>query len=183
MRVSSGCAFFIHGSVTQVRLDRICKDQTRKFCPSCGNATLLRASVTVSPPKEPGGQPTMEVHLKKNFQYRLRGTKYSIPAPKPGTAKSGTGDGLILREDQTAYARAAKMDASRREREERKMMAGALERGARGEQGGVAVGSWMDPYEGQGRHAHHWLRAQEPERAEEEEVDFACCTSTMPPTL
>jgi RNA-binding protein NOB1 len=87
----------------------------------------------------------MVVHLKKNFQYRLRGTKYSIPAPKPGTAKTGTGDGLVLREDQTAYARAAKMDASRREREERKMMAGALERGARGEQGGVVVGSWMDP--------------------------------------
>jgi RNA-binding protein NOB1 len=25
------------------------------------------------------------------------------------------------------------------------MMSGALERGARGEQGGVVVGSWMDP--------------------------------------
>ena len=44
----------------------------------------------------------MEIHLKPNFQYRLRGTKYSIPAPKPGSAKTGAGEGLILREDPAA---------------------------------------------------------------------------------
>jgi RNA-binding protein NOB1 len=87
----------------------------------------------------------MQVHLKKNFSYKLRGTIYSIPAPRPGTAKKGTGDGLILREDQAGFARAQKMADARRAREERKMMAGALAAGARGDAGGVAVGSWMDP--------------------------------------
>lgn len=87
----------------------------------------------------------MQVHLKKNFQYKLRGTKYSIPAPKPGSAKTGPGEGLILREDQTEYARAKKRVESQRERDERKMLSGALARGARGDAGGVNVGSWMDP--------------------------------------
>jgi RNA-binding protein NOB1 len=87
----------------------------------------------------------MQVHLKKNFNYRLRGTIYSIPAPRLGSAKTGTGDGLVLREDQTAFARAQKMADARAAREERKMMSGALAAGARGEHGGVSVGSWMDP--------------------------------------
>ncbi|KAJ6538554.1 Nin one binding Zn-ribbon like-domain-containing protein [Mycena vulgaris] len=98
---------------------KICKDNSKKFCPSCGNATLLRASV----------------HLKSNFQYRLRGTKYSIPAPKPGSAKKGTGEGLILREDQTEYLRAKKMADGKREREEAKMNKGIL-----GRQGGALGG-------------------------------------------
>ncbi|KAJ6490296.1 Nin one binding Zn-ribbon like-domain-containing protein [Mycena vitilis] len=118
---------------------KICKDNTKKFCPSCGNATLLRASVTVSSPGASADAPTMQVHLKPNFQYRLRGTKYAIPAPKPGSAKTGPGEGLILREDQTQYVRAKKMADGRREREEIKMNKGILSR----EGGGV--GSWLDP--------------------------------------
>ncbi|KAJ7682498.1 Nin one binding Zn-ribbon like-domain-containing protein [Mycena polygramma] len=118
---------------------KICKDNTKKFCPSCGNATLLRASVTVSSPGASADAPTMQVHLKPNFQYRLRGTKYAIPAPKPGSAKTGPGEGLILREDQTQYVRAKKMADGRREREEVKMNKGILSR----EGGGV--GSWLDP--------------------------------------
>ncbi len=86
----------------------------------------------------------MQVHLKPNFQYRIRGTKYSIPAPKAGSAKTGPGEGLILREDQAEYMRAKKMADGKREREEAKMMKGLLARGARGDTG-VAVGSWMDP--------------------------------------
>jgi RNA-binding protein NOB1 len=87
----------------------------------------------------------MQVHLKKNFQYRLRGTIYSIPAPKPGSSKVGSGEGLILREDQSEYLRAQKLANSKRARDERRMMNGALAAGARGDDGGVRVGSWMDP--------------------------------------
>ncbi|KAJ7639097.1 Nin one binding Zn-ribbon like-domain-containing protein [Roridomyces roridus] len=117
---------------------KICKDNTKKFCPSCGNPTLLRASVTISSPTAGSDTPAMQVHLKSNFQYRLRGTKYSIPAPKPGSAKKGTGEGLILREDQSEYMRAKKMADGKREREEAKMNKGIL-----GREG--SIGSWMDP--------------------------------------
>ena len=85
----------------------------------------------------------MQVHLKKNFQYKTRGTKYSIPAPKPGSAKTGPGEGLILREDQTAYVRARKLADGKREREEKRMLNGAVN--SRGAAAGVVVGSWMDP--------------------------------------
>jgi RNA-binding protein NOB1 len=81
----------------------------------------------------------MQVHLKSNFQYRLRGTKYAIPAPKPGSAKTGSGEGLILREDQTEYVRARRMADGRRAREEAKINKNILAK----EGGGV--GSWLDP--------------------------------------
>lgn len=66
------------------------------FCPSCGNSTLLRTSVTVN------ANGVMKVYLKKNFQYRNRGTVYSIPAPKGGRKSSD----LILREDQNEHKKA-----------------------------------------------------------------------------
>jgi len=122
---------------------KVCKDSTKKFCPSCGNPSLLRASVTVSSPGASADTPAMQVHLKPNFQYKVRGTKYSIPAPKPGSAKTGTGEGLILREDQVEYVRAKKMADGKREREEAKLLKGILDRGAQGNMG--SVGSWMDP--------------------------------------
>lgn len=84
----------------------------------------------------------MQVHLKKNFQYRTRGTVYSIPSPKPGSAKKGLGEGLILREDQAGFMRAQKREDGRREREDKKIVSGAL---AKGGEGGVKIGSWMDP--------------------------------------
>ena len=102
----------------------------------------MRASVTVASPNAAADAPVMEVHLKKNFQYKVRGTKYSIPAPKPGSAKTGTGEGLILREDQTEYMRAKKRADGKREREEQRMIKGIFESGGKG---GVAVGSWSDP--------------------------------------
>ncbi|KAF5333701.1 hypothetical protein D9611_002494 [Ephemerocybe angulata] len=123
---------------------KICKDVSKKFCPSCGNNTLLRASVTLSSPTASSNTPAMQIHLKPNFQYRLRGTKYSIPAPKAGTAKTGAGTGLILREDQVEYMRAKKMADGKREREEAKMTRGILSKGMeRGVHAGVS--SWMDP--------------------------------------
>lgn len=114
----------------------------KKFCPSCGNPTLLRASVTIAAPGTAANAPAMQVHLKKNFQYKTRGTKYSIPAPKHGSAKHGPGEGLILREDQLEYMRARKLADGKREREEQKMVKGLM---AKGGEGGISVGSWMDP--------------------------------------
>ncbi|KAH8094839.1 Nin one binding Zn-ribbon like-domain-containing protein [Cristinia sonorae] len=122
---------------------KICKDNARKFCPSCGNPTLLRASVTLSSPTATSATPTLQVHLKKNFQYKTRGTIFSIPAPKPGTAKTGSGEGLILREDQTDYMRAQKRVEGKREREEKKMLNGALH--GKSDTAGVVISSWMDP--------------------------------------
>ncbi|KAF9534695.1 Nin one binding Zn-ribbon like-domain-containing protein [Crepidotus variabilis] len=123
---------------------KLCKDNSKKFCPSCGNPTLIRASVTVAAPgASPDAQP-MQVHLKRNFQYKLRGTKYSIPAPKAGSAKSGSRTGLILREDQVEYMRARKRADGKREREEQKLLKGILSRDLEGREG-RGVGSWMDP--------------------------------------
>ncbi|KAI1796189.1 Nin one binding Zn-ribbon like-domain-containing protein [Ganoderma leucocontextum] len=123
---------------------KICKDASRKFCPSCGNPTLLRASVTISSPNAGPNTPAMQVHLKKNFQFKTRGTIYSIPAPKPGTAKTGPGEGLILREDQAGWQRAKKQADGKREREEKRMLNSAS-RSAEMGQGGTVMGSWMDP--------------------------------------
>ncbi|THH28804.1 hypothetical protein EUX98_g5392 [Antrodiella citrinella] len=122
---------------------KICKDNSRKFCPSCGNSTLLRASVTLSSPTATSSTPTLQVHLKKNFQYKTRGTIYSIPAPKPGTAKTGSGEGLVLREDQTTWLRAQKYADGKRERQEKKMLNGVLH--GKADTGGVVISSWMDP--------------------------------------
>ncbi|KAG1833485.1 Nin one binding Zn-ribbon like-domain-containing protein [Suillus variegatus] len=121
---------------------KICKDNSKQFCPSCGNPTLMRASVTVASPDASPDAPAMQVHLKKNFQYKVRGTKYSIPAPKPGSAKTGPGEGLILREDQLDYMRAKKRTDGKRDREERRMIKGLVDKGG---EGGVSVGGWSDP--------------------------------------
>lgn len=121
---------------------KICKDNSKQFCPSCGNPTLMRASVTVASPDASPDAPAMQVHLKKNFQYKIRGTKYPIPAPKPGSAKTGPGEGLILREDQLEYMRAKKRADGKRDREERRMIKGLVDKGG---EGGVSVGGWSDP--------------------------------------
>lgn len=102
----------------------------------------MRASVTLSSPDAAADAPVIELHLKKNFQYKLRGTKYSIPAPRPGSAKTGSGEGLILREDQLEYMRAKKRADGKRERDEQRMLKGLVDKGS---DGGVAVGSWSDP--------------------------------------
>ena len=123
---------------------RMCKDSSKIFCPSCGNPTLLRASVTVASPTASANAPAMQVHLKPNFQYNIRGTKYSIPAPKAGSAKTGPGTGLILREDQAEYMRAKKMADGKREREEQRLTKGILKQASStGESTGIS--SWMDP--------------------------------------
>ncbi|TFK22325.1 hypothetical protein FA15DRAFT_695776 [Coprinopsis marcescibilis] len=124
---------------------KICKDNSKKFCPSCGNNTLLRASVTLSSPTAASDSPVMQVHLKPNFQYRIRGTKYSIPAPKHGSAKTGTGMGLVLREDQVEYMRAKHLVDGKREREEARMTRGIISKGISANGANAGVSSWMDP--------------------------------------
>ncbi|KAH8118468.1 Nin one binding Zn-ribbon like-domain-containing protein [Phellopilus nigrolimitatus] len=124
---------------------KICKDATKKFCPSCGNPTLLRTSVTAKAPTADDSAPTLQVHLKKNFVYRTRGTIFSIPAPKSGSSKKGSGEGLILREDQSEYMRAKMREDGRREREDKKILQRSLEAARKGETTGVRLGGWMDP--------------------------------------
>ncbi|CAG8724438.1 3491_t:CDS:2, partial [Acaulospora colombiana] len=80
-------------------------DMEKQFCPTCGNATLIRTSTST----DANGNVTY--YLKKNFQYNLRGTKYSIPEPKGGRHANN----LILREDQKEYQRALKHQRKQKE--------------------------------------------------------------------
>ena len=98
--------------------------------------------MTIAAPGVSTNTPAMQIHLKKNFQYKNRGSIYSIPDPKPGSAKTGPGEGLILREDQLEYMRAKKRADAKREREAQKMMKGIFTKGG---EYGVGVSSWMDP--------------------------------------
>ncbi|KAG8828494.1 Nin1 binding protein [Serendipita sp. 401] len=123
---------------------KICKDPSKKFCPSCGNPSLLRTSISTTAPKTPGGTPKVQIHLKSNFQYRTRGTKYSIPMPKPGNSKTGSGTGMILREDQREYMKAIEKEARREERDHQKLMK-ALLKDDNPNPGSVKVGDWDDP--------------------------------------
>jgi RNA-binding protein NOB1 len=77
----------------------------KQFCPSCGNATLLRTTVSVDEQGE------MHYHLKKHFQYRKRGTRFSIPMPHGGQKQD-----LIFREDQKEYQRAVKTQVRQKEK-------------------------------------------------------------------
>ncbi|CAG8823757.1 5949_t:CDS:2, partial [Racocetra persica] len=77
----------------------------KQFCPSCGSATLIRTSAST----DMNGKVTY--YLKKNFQYNLRGTKYSIPNPKGGRHANN----LILREDQKEYQNALKSHRKQKE--------------------------------------------------------------------
>ncbi|KAG9324425.1 hypothetical protein KVV02_004445 [Mortierella alpina] len=72
---------------------KVTQDMDKKFCPSCGNATLMRTSTST----DQNGN--VKYYLKKNMVYNLRGTKYSIPAPKGGRKNND----LILREDQREF--------------------------------------------------------------------------------
>ena len=105
---------------------KLCPDVERKFCPSCGNATLLRTSVTAGAPGD--GASGLQVHLKPNFQYKNRGTVYSLPLPRAGSASGGQASGRarnrqtgvpILREDQLEWQRAVSQQKTHRQKEER----------------------------------------------------------------
>lgn len=69
------------------------------------------------------------IHLKKNFQYHLRGSKFTIPDAKAGRAKGQLkgGTGLILREDQAEWQNAVRSQTIKREKQERKAAKGTLD--------------------------------------------------------
>eukprot|EP00164_Ancoracysta_twista_P003084 GFYU01004116.1.p1 GENE.GFYU01004116.1~~GFYU01004116.1.p1 ORF type:complete len:491 (+),score=171.08 GFYU01004116.1:99-1475(+) len=68
---------------------KITPDNEKLFCPSCGNNTLYKVSVSVD---DQGNVTTQERQRRLN----LRGTKYSIPSAKGGRHNND----LILREDE-----------------------------------------------------------------------------------
>ncbi|BGP13155.1 hypothetical protein JCM10213_000267 [Rhodosporidiobolus nylandii] len=96
---------------------KLCKNPDKRFCPSCGGATLLRTSITYVPatPQNPQGY---ILHLKANYNYRLRGTQYSLPNPKMGRA-GGAQSEIVTREDQKEWIRGVKSAEVRREKEQR----------------------------------------------------------------
>jgi len=53
---------------------------SKQFCPTCGNNTLIKTSCSID---ENG---VLHYHLKKNFQYRLKGTKVCLLFPACTTA-------------------------------------------------------------------------------------------------
>ncbi|KAJ1850020.1 20S-pre-rRNA D-site endonuclease nob1 [Coemansia sp. RSA 2703] len=78
-------------------------DMNKQFCPSCGHATLKRCSVST------GSNGRLQVHLKTNYIYNLRGTIYSMPKARGG---QHTTKDIITRADDKAYLRA--MDYKKR---------------------------------------------------------------------
>uniref|UniRef100_T2M3I8 RNA-binding protein NOB1 n=1 Tax=Hydra vulgaris TaxID=6087 RepID=T2M3I8_HYDVU len=62
------------------------------FCPSCGNKTLLKVSVTID------SDGTVQYHYpKRGRNFNIRGTKFSIPIPKSGRHNT---DNVVLCADQ-----------------------------------------------------------------------------------
>ncbi|CAO3665886.1 unnamed protein product [Umbelopsis vinacea] len=83
----------------------VTSDMDKKFCPKCGNASLMRTSCST----DQYGNVTY--WFKKNFQYNLRGTKYNIPKPQGGTKANN----IVLREDQKEYQKA--MNSRRKQKQ------------------------------------------------------------------
>jgi RNA-binding protein NOB1 len=46
---------------------RICKNPTKKFCPTCGNATMTKLSCSIN------SDGTIQFYRKKNFKINTRG--------------------------------------------------------------------------------------------------------------
>jgi RNA-binding protein NOB1 len=70
-------------------------DSSRLFCKKCGSSAIQRVAASVD-----GKTGRLKLHLKKNYQHSLRGTKFSLP--KPGKQNRFMGD-LLLSEDQLMY--------------------------------------------------------------------------------
>lgn len=104
--------------------------QPKHFCPKCGGATLMRCAVSID---QLTGRITP--HLKRNFVWINRGTKYTLPSPlsKGNTKREGHGghqhnklnrhktfqNPTILREDQKEYQQAIKDDDWQRRKNEK----------------------------------------------------------------
>jgi len=57
--------------LNNIFVSRVTTNMEKKFCPSCGNTTLLRTSVSTD------ANGNVRYHLKKDMQWRVRGTKVS----------------------------------------------------------------------------------------------------------
>ncbi|GJN87764.1 hypothetical protein Rhopal_000719-T1 [Rhodotorula paludigena] len=118
---------------------KLCKNPEKRFCPSCGGATLLRTSITYVPvsPQHPQGY---ILHLKSNFNYRLRGTQYSMPNPKMGRA-GGAHAEPVVREDQKEWIRGVKSAEVRRDKEQRALQRALLDDQRRGTGSSASMGA------------------------------------------
>lgn len=86
---------------------------TSHFCPRCGAGDTLRR---VGCSTDADG--VFRLHLKKNFQFNVRGNVFSIPKPVAGTCSmKGVPDAPVLREDQKEYTRAVKWEGYRKEKD------------------------------------------------------------------
>ncbi|KAL3800563.1 hypothetical protein ACHAWO_009807 [Cyclotella atomus] len=75
--------------------DKKGKSGGRLFCDKCGSNNLQRIAASVD--RNSG---RLKLHMKKNYQYNTRGTKFSLP--KAGKGNKYEGD-LLLTEDQLMY--------------------------------------------------------------------------------
>ena len=111
----------------------------------------MRTSITYVPasPENPKGY---ILHLKANFQYRNRGTVYSLPKPKMGRA-GGTQSEPVLREDQKEWVRGVKTADVMRSKETRAIVRSVMDdqRSGRSTAGGTMPGwgsrEWVAPME------------------------------------
>ena len=85
-----GACFTLYGGNDQKG-----KQGNRLFCDKCGSNTLQRISASVD--RNSG---RLKLHMKKNYQYNTRGTKFAMP--KAGKGNKYQGD-LLLAEDQLMY--------------------------------------------------------------------------------
>ncbi|KAJ2550313.1 20S-pre-rRNA D-site endonuclease nob1 [Coemansia sp. RSA 1933] len=83
---------------------QLTSDMSKQFCPSCGHSTLKRCSVSTGPDGR------LNVHLKANYKYNLRGTIYSLPQAHGGPHKKKD---VITRPDDKAYLRAMQYKQAR----------------------------------------------------------------------
>ncbi|BGP37100.1 20S-pre-rRNA D-site endonuclease nob1 [Rhodotorula kratochvilovae] len=115
---------------------KLCKNPDKRFCPSCGGATLLRTSITYVPvsPQHPQGY---ILHLKSNFNYRLRGTQFSMANPKMGKAGGNQAE-MVVREDQKEWVRGVRSAEIRREKEQRALQKAVLDDEKRGKRSSPA---------------------------------------------
>ena len=85
-----GACFTIYGGNDQKG-----KQGNRLFCDKCGSNALQRVSASVD---RSSGR--LKLHMKKNYQYNTRGTKFALP--KAGKGNKYEGD-LLFAEDQLMY--------------------------------------------------------------------------------
>ena len=70
-------------------------ESSRMFCGKCGSSSIQRIAASVD-----GKTGRLKLHLKKNYQHNLRGTKFNLPTP--GKQNRFMGD-LLLCEDQLMF--------------------------------------------------------------------------------